>query len=478
MPGDDAFRFRHLLIRDAAYDALPKETRADLHERFAVWVEEHAQLVEQDEIVGYHLEQAVLYRRELELADGGLAERAGSRLGAAGRSARARGDNIAAVRLLHRAATLLDQGDAQLELIPDLTLALIDLGRLPDAQPCVEELATAASERWRAYAWALGARLDALSGAGSYEAARPHLAAAVDVFERLGDERGLALALLMQGDDEWTNARTLAAAEKYWAAMPHAELAGDAALVDDAISTLCAIVAFGPTHVEDAEREARMLLERSTGIVAETAAYRTLGRLAAIRGDYEEARELIRRGREPLRDAGLELWHAASSLPAAFVEAHAGDYEAVVRIYEDGFARLDELGEHAFASTIAADLGMALLQLGREDEAEGWFRRARELGPSGDIATVTTADIGEGLLHARRGDLDEAERLVRSGLAHAESTDFWEFQTRANEVLAEVLHLRGRDDEARAALTAALAAYDAKGAGVAAERVRALLGEL
>ena len=83
MPGDDAFRFRHLLIRDAAYDSLPKETRADLHERFALWVEEHVQLVEQDEIVGYHLEQAVLYRREL-----GRDERSSppcrERLGAAG----------------------------------------------------------------------------------------------------------------------------------------------------------------------------------------------------------------------------------------------------------------------------------------------------------------------------------------------------------------------------------------------------------
>jgi predicted ATPase len=55
--GDDAFRFRHLLIRDAAYDALPKATRADLHERFADWLEKHGQdLVELDEILGYHLE--------------------------------------------------------------------------------------------------------------------------------------------------------------------------------------------------------------------------------------------------------------------------------------------------------------------------------------------------------------------------------------------------------------------------------------
>ena len=38
LAGEDAFRFRHLLIRDAAYEALPKEVRAELHERFAGWL--------------------------------------------------------------------------------------------------------------------------------------------------------------------------------------------------------------------------------------------------------------------------------------------------------------------------------------------------------------------------------------------------------------------------------------------------------
>ena len=51
--GDDGYRFRHLLIRDAAYDALPKAVRADLHARFADWLDEHGHaLVERDEIVG------------------------------------------------------------------------------------------------------------------------------------------------------------------------------------------------------------------------------------------------------------------------------------------------------------------------------------------------------------------------------------------------------------------------------------------
>jgi class 3 adenylate cyclase len=97
LPGDDGFRFRHLLIRDAAYDALPKATRAELHERFALWLEEHgAELVELDEIVGYHLEQASRYRAELGQPGADLAERAGDRLAAAGRRALLRGDRLAA----------------------------------------------------------------------------------------------------------------------------------------------------------------------------------------------------------------------------------------------------------------------------------------------------------------------------------------------------------------------------------------------
>jgi len=96
LPGEDAFRFRHLLIRDAAYDGLSKADRAELHERFARWLEERAvDLVEFDEIVGYHLEQAYRYRRELGSVDEKarrLAADAASHLDRAGRRAMDRGD--------------------------------------------------------------------------------------------------------------------------------------------------------------------------------------------------------------------------------------------------------------------------------------------------------------------------------------------------------------------------------------------------
>src|SRR5437588_5338857 len=102
--GEDAFRFRHLLIRDAAYDALPKATRADLHRRFAAWLEQHGEsLVELDEILGYHLEQASRYLDELGRSDPEVELAAGERLGLAGRRAVWRGDPRAAAGLPERA---------------------------------------------------------------------------------------------------------------------------------------------------------------------------------------------------------------------------------------------------------------------------------------------------------------------------------------------------------------------------------------
>src|SRR5204862_4438893 len=84
LPGEDAYRFRHLLIRDAAYDALPKATRADLHRRFATWLAVHgAGLVELDEILGYHLEQAARCLAELGRPDSALAQDASRRLATA-----------------------------------------------------------------------------------------------------------------------------------------------------------------------------------------------------------------------------------------------------------------------------------------------------------------------------------------------------------------------------------------------------------
>src|SRR5439155_2227059 len=120
-PDDDAYRFRHLLIRDAAYESLPKEARAELHARFAAWLERRDGA---DEIVGYHLEQAYRYRTELgPLTDDARAvgREAAARLGEGGRRARSRGDSPGAANLLRRAVNALDPESAErADLLPDL----------------------------------------------------------------------------------------------------------------------------------------------------------------------------------------------------------------------------------------------------------------------------------------------------------------------------------------------------------------------
>src|SRR5262249_9165410 len=58
-PNEEAYRFSHILFRDAAYRGLAKATRADMHERYAGWVTKRGlDLPEVQEIAGHHLEQA------------------------------------------------------------------------------------------------------------------------------------------------------------------------------------------------------------------------------------------------------------------------------------------------------------------------------------------------------------------------------------------------------------------------------------
>src|SRR5262249_47658970 len=125
------------LIREAAYESVPKQLRAEFHERYAAWLEDVAgdRLPELEEVLGYHLEQAYRYRLEVLRADehgDELALRAGARLGAAGRRALAKGDAPAAANLLDRAVGLhRDRPELALALRLDLGIALGDAGELP-----------------------------------------------------------------------------------------------------------------------------------------------------------------------------------------------------------------------------------------------------------------------------------------------------------------------------------------------------------
>jgi len=149
---EQVFRFHHVLIRDAAYRSLLKQARAELHERFAAWLETKAGDLagEHEEVIAVHLEQAHAYRLELGPLDAAgrvLAARAGRRLHSAGRRALGREDLPAAINLLRRArAPMAEDVGGELEVLVDLAEALVSAGDLGAAEQVVEELGLGAAE--------------------------------------------------------------------------------------------------------------------------------------------------------------------------------------------------------------------------------------------------------------------------------------------------------------------------------------------
>jgi class 3 adenylate cyclase len=145
MAGEPTFSFSHVLVRDVAYQGMLKARRADLHARYADWVERTAgeRAGEYDEMLGYHLERAYRYRFELGMLDERgreLGARAARRLGSSGGRALARGDTRAAVSLLERAVLLLGADDpARRELTIKLSIALAETGQLTRVDALLRE---------------------------------------------------------------------------------------------------------------------------------------------------------------------------------------------------------------------------------------------------------------------------------------------------------------------------------------------------
>jgi tetratricopeptide (TPR) repeat protein len=478
--GEDAFRFRHLLIRDAAYDALPKAVRAELHERFAAWLEQHgAELVELDEILGYHLEQACRYKQELGLsADDELAAAARRRLTAAGRRASFRHDSSAAVSLLERAASLIPRGEIDVALETDLVEALFETGKGGDALRRAGSLAERAA--------AAGDRVGELCGRiqeGRFrtflepEGATDKLAALVEqalpVFEAADDDLALYIGYSALGQVAGSRGQWDAVLDAYERAFVHAQRAG---LPHELGGWRASARLFGTTPVSELlawldEQEARGA--RSSYL------RRFRGRALAKLGRFDEARSLLADVRAELAERGGGIALAGMTGQASVdVELLAGDPTAAVEFGAEGCRSLDELGEQGHLSTAAGMLAQALYALDRLEEADAWAGRAAELGASDDSATQMLWRQVRAKVFARRGEHAEAERLAREAVAIGEETDTIDAQGDTYADLAEVLSLAGRPKEATEALEQALARYERKGNLVMAQRAQMRLAEL
>ncbi|MGZ6299188.1 MAG: AAA family ATPase, partial [Candidatus Limnocylindria bacterium] len=457
--GEDGFRFRHLLLRDAAYDALPKSVRADLHQRFASWLEEHgAELVELDEIVGYHLEQACRYRAELGLpADPMLVAAARRRLTAGGHRAQLRTDYGAAVSLLERAAALETPAGIDLALEMELSDALFWAGKGLDALRRADALA----ERASAAGYQVGELCGRVKG-GLFrtflepEGATDKLAAlleqALPVFEAAGDEFALYTAYMALGQVANMRAQMDAKLDAYEHAFAHARQAG---LPHQLLAWRASARFSGTTPVSELlawldEQEAQAVRN------VDFRQYRA-GALAML-GRFDEARAILAKTRAELAERGGGIHLATTTgMASVDVELWAGDPAAAAELGAEGCRLLDELGERSFLSTAAGKLAQALYALDRLEEANAWAGQAAELGASDDAFTQMLWRQVRAKVLARRGQHAEAEQLAREAVAVGEKTDMLDAQGDVYADLAEVLSLAGKADEAAGALGRALA---------------------
>jgi len=485
---ESAFRFRHILIRDAAYNGMPKETRARLHEAFSSWLERAAgeRIAEYEEVLGYHLEQAHRYRVELGTVDDAaraMADRAARHLAVAGRRALNRSDFTAAVGLLGRSIKLLPADDPlRLELLLDLGQALLDLGEFAKVDPVLDEVterARAAGDRGLELRGDL-VRAFRFDTTTAWEDRKSTAEGAIPVFERLGDEFGLYLAHRLLGAVHWTQGRSRASEEELEHVMEHARRAGAARAFPFLIHWLAGTQVWGPAPAKEGIRRCDALLtEAGGGRFAEGSILVARASLEAMQGRADESRKWGARGRAVFEDlGGGVVGTMAGASRIGLAEEILGDLERAEATMRPAVETLFEMGEKSFVSTLASQLGRVLALAGKLDEAERFASMGREASPADDWASQITWRGALTLVMAGRGDLEEAERLARDGIALTEGVDYLNQMADAWSDLAHVLRLTRRLDEAESALREGISLYEAKGNVVSAARARDALARL
>jgi class 3 adenylate cyclase/tetratricopeptide (TPR) repeat protein len=486
--GDDGFRFGHVLIRDAAYEAILKRRRAELHRQLADWLESKARdrLDEYEEVLGYHLEQAFRYHTEIGQPDQEarkLGAHAARHLGRAGERALARGDVGAASALLERATgTLADSDPLRPDLLWSLGIARTATGELQAAHGALIEAAELAEalgdHRTRERAAVERARIEFLTGVIGPDAAHERAEEAIPTLESLQDDLGLAKAWLLlvfvyNWRLEYSALDDAAERARYHAQRGHA--ARDAA---DAFLWIGPAAIFGPRPVAKAMDHVARVGADTPGPVSEAGVLMTVGCLRLMAGEPDAGRELYQRSEAMYRDLGMRLIAAAQATLTAWAELVAGEAETAELLLRAGYAELDEMGERGLLAGTAAELARVLCVDGRYDEAKRFAGISEELsGPHGVFNAILVAGVRARAL-ASNGDHELAMRAADEAVARATAGDCLELRADAYGALSEVMHAAGQVDDAENALRAALRVYEQKGNVVAAERARTRLSRL
>lgn len=316
--GDSEYAFKHVLLRDVAYERLPKGRRAEMHLRFAEWLSRRG--TAQDEFVeieAYHLEQSCLLARGVARAP--IEPPVLAAIDALKRSAekaKRREGMREADRFYARAIELAgdDHAEQSVEIRLGRSRALDALGDPRAARAGYEDVAESALElglrNLRGAALLYLANSDQRQGLAAE--ARSRLAEAETLASELG-ERPLQIRTLFESANlhAWFEADPDGAADLLRQAIELTEALGDLALRIEARMRLGSVL-FNVGDLAGAERA----LTEAAKLAGETGSFRDDARISSLLAyvayfrDLDEAERLALQALEWLErtsDSYLEL---------------------------------------------------------------------------------------------------------------------------------------------------------------------------
>jgi predicted ATPase/class 3 adenylate cyclase len=470
------YKFRHPMIRAVAYGRMADDRRAELHERYADWLTERAgeRPHQFDELIVNHFSEAHRYRRRLAPRDERtrvVARKAGERYANAGKRAADRGDTRLVQEWLGPAIQLLPADHPQRrEVLPSLAEAQQASGKLEEAARSYQELAKSAKavddEKLAMHATIGRLRLLALHEPQRFkDEDRDQIERAIPVFERLGDKQGLAKALHLLAYLHWTRGNLSLAANSADVALRNARAASDAYWEATIIGLLSLVLYWGATPLDEVEgRNREWLTEARTRSMRslEVTALTVLARVAALKRDTDEARQLVRSANSITTDLGESLTQAADCITQALIEVIDDNLETAEDLLRAGLRQLEEMGGTRPRASVAAMLARVVYLRGRSDEAEELTRICERIAPPDQLDTQIKWRSVRAVSVAR-SEPEEAERLAKEAVGLADKTDQLDSQAEARIDLAEVLRLGGRRREAARELERAIDLYRAKG---------------
>jgi class 3 adenylate cyclase/tetratricopeptide (TPR) repeat protein len=482
----DIFRFRHDLIRDAAYESLPKQQRAELHERLAAWMElgAGARPAADEELLGYHLERACQVLADLGPLDGRarqLAQAAATHLGAAGRSAFYGADSPAACKLFRRAIALLPIDGPELPgLKAELGIALLEAGALVEADALLSEAAsTAGDERLARRAAVEQAWLAMQIHTDGVALDRLHAQAneSVAAFTAIGDDRGLAATWLLLAEVRCLEGAIATVTDAARQALEHARRADDPRTQGHALLYLVLALDVGPTPVREAIETCEALLSEVPGRRWHTRTLATLAHLEAKEGKFMAAREQIQRARVINEEVPFTINVPWVNWCSGQVEQLAGNMTTAERDIRRAYDMCRDSNEKGISATMGIDLAEAVAAQGRDGEALRITEESEKDAAAEDLWVQAAWRSTRARILIRQHQTDMAERFAREAIRLASRTDMLELHAGALLALVEVLRAAGRHTATWPLLEQAAGLYRQKGNLVALEALETGLGE-